>query len=279
MEYVSVLAVEFSLMVLTVAIILKLCFPNNSLKEVLTVAFLRLSRSGEFRNLFMIILVVFGFACLESTVDDRITHFFGKDYTHTFYHFEGLMAISFQNIQNPVLTDIMAFFYMIVFPSLIISAPIVYAFSNNLRAMVRLVFFYALNFIIAFPFYIFLPVKEVWVDYSPEVKPLLLTVHPYIGTLFKYTNGINNCFPSLHVSISFSLFLISLAYHDLRFKMLNLFSAFAVTFSTLYLGIHWLTDIVAGIALSVFLYLSYSLIFESRLVRVRVKVKVPEIIS
>ena len=58
----------------------------------------------------------------------------------------------------------------------------------------------------------------------------------------------NNCFPSLHTSLSISVALISIHSGYRRLALVISTSAAIIVFSTIYLGIHWLVDVVAGMA-------------------------------
>lgn len=61
-----------------------------------------------------------------------------------------------------------------------------------------------------------------------------------------------NCFPSMHTSIAFAAFLLVLREKDKIFKYLWGFYCLSVIYSTLYLEVHWLLDVIGGLILGYF---------------------------
>jgi membrane-associated phospholipid phosphatase len=59
-----------------------------------------------------------------------------------------------------------------------------------------------------------------------------------------------NCFPSMHTSISFAMFLLVIRERDRLFKYVWGFFCLSVVFSTMYLEIHWVIDVLGGMLLA-----------------------------
>ena len=73
---------------------------------------------------------------------------------------------------------------------------------------------------------------------------------PELIDLFRPISGLDNCFPSSHVSLT--VVMVGLAFlYRLRFRWVCLWIGLLVILSTSVLGIHWLTDIAAGLATGV----------------------------
>ena len=104
-------------------------------------------------------------------------------------------------------------------------------------------------------FYLFVPVNEVWMTadapyhYTHVVNVLFQTL-PATRTSPEYMMQLNNNFPSLHVAGTVG---VTLALFMAREKVLFWICvpfAVGVTLATVYLGIHWLLDVAAGLALA-----------------------------
>lgn len=114
-------------------------------------------------------------------------------------------------------------------------------------------FFYAitLNYLIAIPFYMFFPVNEVWAS-GHGVSFLIPEVYPGFESQYRALSGLNNCFPSLHTSLSVTVLLVSLFSKNKKAIWLASINAVLVIFGIFYLGIHWITDSIGGILLALF---------------------------
>ena len=108
----------------------------------------------------------------------------------------------------------------------------------------------AVNYLISLPFFLFFPVPERWA--FPDSGAVLLSDFwaPGLIDVFRPISGIDNCFPSFHVSLT--VIMIGLAFlYRLRFRWVSLWVGLLIILSTSVLGIHWLTDIAAGLATGV----------------------------
>ena len=63
-------------------------------------------------------------------------------------------------------------------------------------------------------------------------------------------SGLDNCFPSLHTSMSVTLALIAVRSKSRLFGQIVSVCAGIIVFSIFYLGIHWFLDAVAGTLLA-----------------------------
>ncbi|MUG71717.1 phosphatase PAP2 family protein [Paenibacillus validus] len=100
-----------------------------------------------------------------------------------------------------------------------------------------------LQFPLILPFYNLILLREVWwVKGQPDL----------LGRQFATENdllvNVMNCFPSMHTSISFAMLLLALREKDRIFKYMMVTYCSAIIFSTMYLQIHWVLDVLAGMA-------------------------------
>jgi serine/threonine protein kinase/membrane-associated phospholipid phosphatase len=103
------------------------------------------------------------------------------------------------------------------------------------------------DYAISLPFFLFFPVPERWA--YPDSGAILLSDlwAPKLIEFFRPISGLDNCFPSFHVSLT--VVTVGLAFlYQLRYRWSALWIGLLIILSTHVLGIHWLTDIVAGLA-------------------------------
>lgn len=105
---------------------------------------------------------------------------------------------------------------------------------------------------VAILFYLAVPVTEAWAAGHPGAPVnVLFEQMPALRDAPGFVNNIDNNFPSLHTGISVAV-VAALAFSgERRLALLCAPLAAAVVLSTVYLGIHWWIDLVAGAALGV----------------------------
>jgi membrane-associated phospholipid phosphatase len=93
------------------------------------------------------------------------------------------------------------------------------------------------------PFYIVFYLQEVW-DVRWISDPLTRHLNP-AQTL----ETTLNCFPSMHTSIAFAMFLLVIREKNKIFKWVWSFYCLSIIYSTMYLEIHWVIDVIGGLIL------------------------------
>ena len=111
----------------------------------------------------------------------------------------------------------------------------IYTHHNNMKLYYAICIALLLNYFVAVPFYLFVPVNEVWFVH-PQVKFLILDVFPSFEREYRALSGLNNCFPSLHTSISVTLALIASKSGIRRWAIFAWINAVVIIFSIFYLG-------------------------------------------
>jgi len=198
----------------------------------------------HFLALFMILLV--------NKFEQRIAKGLIKDdFTPAIHQWEGNIVYYLQHFfTNEILTYLLTFFYIIVFPTLMVTSFIIYLNINDSKSFYGFIYGLMLNYLIAIPFYLFFPVYEVWY-FDSHIKFLIPEVFPNFETVYRPLSGLDNNFPSLHTSISITMALIALQSKHISYGKITFISSSIIVFSTLYLGIHWISDMTAGILLAV----------------------------
>lgn len=149
-------------------------------------------------------------------------------------------------IQPEFFTKFMRFVYQngFVLPALL---PIYRAaVAKDLRKMLRyLLSAHVFQVFLITPFYLTFHLQEVWyVLGHPDGMARNLSPEAAAGVTL-------NCFPSMHTSIAFAMFLVLLNEKNRLFKAVWGFYCLSVVYSTMYLEIHWVIDVIAGILLAV----------------------------
>ncbi|KIL36907.1 phosphoesterase PA-phosphatase [Cohnella kolymensis] len=171
------------------------------------------------------------------------------DLTPVVTGWEGSWVVWLQTaLHSDILTLVCAFFYLVVFQSVMIASVGIYTYHQNLKLFYAFCVALLLNYFIAVPFYLFVPVNEVWFAHS-DVKFLMLDAFPAFEQQYRALSGINNCFPSLHTSISVTMAVLAGRSGIRKWAAFTWINAIIIIFSIFYLGIHWFTDMVAGLVL------------------------------
>lgn len=143
--------------------------------------------------------------------------------------------------QTDYLTKFMRFVYQngFVLPVLL---PFYRAFvTKDLKKMLRyLLSAHVFQVLLITPFYLTFHLQEVWYILGhPDGMARNLTAEQAAGVTL-------NCFPSMHTSIAFAMFLVLLQEKNRLFKAVWGFYCICVVLSTMYLEIHWVIDVLAG---------------------------------
>ncbi|WP_246073035.1 phosphatase PAP2 family protein [Paenibacillus dokdonensis] len=220
----------------------------GTLRNPFTAAYLfikELLTSRKFLLLFCIMVCILLINKYELQIENSFNYH--KDFTPWVFSMEGHFVKNLQDFfHSSYITPVSVFFYVIVFQSLLIASVGVYVSDQNKVFVLATCFAIIMNYAVAIPFYLFFPVNEVW-SYPPSgVSFLMLDVFPNFEREYRPLSGLDNCFPSLHTSISVTMMVLGLRSGNRRFGIMTTISAIVIVFSIFYLGIHWLTDMIAG---------------------------------
>ncbi|UVI28092.1 phosphatase PAP2 family protein [Paenibacillus spongiae] len=201
---------------------------------------------------FVALIAILFLNKVELMIENNMTNY-TVDFTSFVQSIEGGFVSNLQQtFENEIVTFVLAFIYVVVFQAMLIASIGIYTYQDKTKRM-----YYAtcyaimINYLVAIPFYFFLPVNEVWAHDS-SVRFLMLDVFPTFETEYRALSGLNNCFPSLHTSISVTLAVLAIRSGNKRWAWFCSICAAAVIFAIFYLGIHWLTDMLGGMLLGLF---------------------------
>lgn len=136
-----------------------------------------------------------------------------------------------------------------------------YAFAESMRPLKRLVAAYAVNYAVAIACYAGVvaygprnyPTAPGADPSAASVEPLLLEWFGGVTRLTSQVNTATNVFPSLHTALSVTVLLAAVSTHEEfpRWTPVAAFLTGSIVVATVFLGIHWATDVAAGALLAV----------------------------
>lgn len=188
---------------------------------------------------------------------ESFSHAYGIEATPLLYAVEGDLVSSFQGLFPDIAVFYFSPMYIVGYVVLLIFPLVAYLFAESLAPLRTLVTAYAINYGIAVVCY------AAIVAYGPRnhaadtagaasVGEPMFDLFPDITVLTSQVNTHTNVFPSLHTALSVTVLLIALRTHDEfpRWTTIAAVVCVSIVFATMYLGIHWFVDVIAGGALA-----------------------------
>ncbi len=182
-------------------------------------------------------------------------------FTHVVYSIEADLVFHIQErFRNDLVSEILSLHYLFAYLFIIWYPPMHYILSKDPDLADLAAMNYFVIYLLAVPFYLFFNV-EVTSSFIPGVDALMY--HDGWNIEFFTSNDpLDNGIPSLHVGLPISLLMIHRAYtrqrginiSEWRHRGLDVFIISNVAiylFSILYLGIHWVSDVIPGLILAV----------------------------
>lgn len=210
------------------------------------------SRVRDVAPVTVLLVAVLSFNGVARDVVPDISWTFRDDVTGLIYDLEGEFVVWLQSFATPTVTAYFSFVYVHGYVFLLVFPIIAYFALPNTRPLRVLISAYTLNYALGLVLYVFV------VAYGPRnlmpelVQVLLYDTYPQYQHLTRQVNRNTNVFPSLHTSLAATVAILS--YHTRRIYpiwfALATVLAVSVAISTMYLGIHWAIDVIAGVALA-----------------------------
>ncbi|WP_144927090.1 phosphatase PAP2 family protein [Halorubrum salsamenti] len=221
-------------------------------------------RLWEIRKPLAALVVVLIASAIGRGSLQTVSELFGLQLTWAIYALEGNFVAWVQaTFGSPRLTMYFSSVYVYGYVFLLAFPFLAYLALPRTTTVKRLVVAYALNYAIGLVLY------TVVFAYGPRnvmpdmVTSLLFTHNPEFMALTGEVNEPTNVFPSLHTSLSVTVgtFAVLTRREYPLWTPIAAWLATSVVIATMYLGIHWLTDVIAGTALALgAVSLSYRLV-------------------
>ena len=216
----------------------------------------------------VLLAVVFVVNWLETFAETFIPgwHAWGSERSriagYAFHELEGNLSFEHQDLADAIAIYGYSLAYFFLLPILAIAVAV--GLARYKRAWPYRCFAIAvgIDYAISLPFFLFFPVPERWA--YPDSGAILLSDRwtTKLIEAIRPISGLDNCFPSSHVSLTVILIMFCYRYR-FRLRAVVLFLGLTIILSTFILGIHWIPDIVAGLALG-FLSSVLAMLIERR---------------
>ena len=174
----------------------------------------------------------------------------GYPITEAFRWFEGYLSFA----SHDATSDVAAYGYSL---SYFFGLPLLCGFvawhlarRDDPRPYRALSLAVAINYAVSLPFFLFFPVPERWSFFESEAMLLSDKWSDRLIEAIRPISGLDNSFPSNHVSLIVLAATASLIF-AVPFRKCTIPLGATVVLSTFVLGVHWLPDMLAGLALGI----------------------------
>jgi membrane-associated phospholipid phosphatase len=203
----------------------------------------------------LLLAAVFLLNLVETRLDNWLTPAsLGKDagypITEAFRWFEGYLSFASHDATSDVAAYGYSFSYFFGLPLLCGFVIWHLAQHKDPHAYRALSLAVAINYAVSLPFFIFFPVPERWSFFESEAMLLSDKWSDRLIEAIRPISGLDNSFPSNHVSLIVLAATASLIF-AVPFRKCTIPLAATVVLSTFVLGEHWLPDMLAGLALGI----------------------------
>ncbi|UIP00253.1 phosphatase PAP2 family protein [Halobaculum sp. CBA1158] len=176
----------------------------------------------------------------------------GVNATTAIYAIEGTFVAWIQSFATPAATAYFSFVYVFGYVYLLTFPVVAYALCEDTRALRTLIVAYGINYGVGVVCYVLI------VAYGPRnfmpdlVGSLLFESWPRSQLLTSQVNENTNVFPSLHTSLAATVAMLAVRTRRRypRWTPIAVGLGASIAVSTMYLGIHWATDVVFGTVLA-----------------------------
>ncbi|WP_440769634.1 phosphatase PAP2 family protein [Natronorubrum sp. DTA28] len=200
----------------------------------------------------VVLAVVLLFNSVARQIVPDLSWMIGWNLTWAIYDIEGQFILWLQDQATPWLTAYFSFIYIYGYVFLLVFPVVAYFALSNTRPLRELLAAYTLNYTLGLVLYIFV------IAYGPRnmmpelVEALLYDTYPQYQHLTRQVNRNTNVFPSLHTSLAATVTFLAYRTRDVypKWNVVAILLGVSVAISTMYLGIHWAIDVVAGIVLA-----------------------------
>ena len=211
-----------------------------------------------FRRYWAHMIVVFSVYLWKDLLDgmDRVLMANTKlDMTPYVYAIEGDIVLWVQQeLRNAALDQMLTHFYVMGFMTATFASFLypIYFDDRHMADRVSLSMFWV--YIIAIPFFLFFNVG-VTGDHIPAMQTIAYDLTPEIHNWFTRIDPFSNGMPSLHIGLPFAIWLTMQRWDEdgrwVNYRNFLIAFMLVTAFSIIYLGIHWIVDIIGGMAVAI----------------------------
>jgi len=178
------------------------------------------------------------------------------DMTPYIYAIEGDIVLWIQQaMRNVLLDEALTHFYVMGFMTATFASFLypIYFDDRHMADRVSLSMFWV--YILAIPFYLFFNVG-VTGNHIPQMQTIAYDLTPEINNWFTRIDPFTNGMPSLHIGLPFAIWFTMQRWDDdgrwYRYRNFLMGFILLTALSIVYLGIHWVVDIIGGMIVAIF---------------------------
>jgi len=221
----------------------------------------RLSADGfldMFRRYWAHMIVVFSVYLWKDILDGMDRALMANtqlDMTPYVYAIEGDIVLWVQQaMRSPILDEALTHFYVMGFMTATFASFLypIYFDDRHMADRVSLSMFWV--YVLAIPFYLFFNVG-VTGNHIPQMQTIAYDLTPEINNWFTRIDPFTNGMPSLHIGLPFAIWLTMQRWDDdgrwHRYRNFLMGFILLTALSIVYLGIHWVVDIIGGMVVAI----------------------------
>ena len=211
-----------------------------------------------FRRYWAHMIVVFSVYLWKDLLDgmDRVLMASTKlDMTPYVYAIEGDIVLWVQQeLRNAALDQMLTHFYVMGFMTATFASFLypIYFDDRHMADRGSLSMFWV--YIISIPFFLFFNVG-VTGEHIPAMQTIAYDLTPEIHNWFTRIDPFSNGMPSLHIGLPFAIWLTMQRWDEdgrwVNYRNFLIVFMLVTAFSIIYLGIHWIVDIIGGMAVAI----------------------------
>jgi membrane-associated phospholipid phosphatase len=211
-----------------------------------------------FRRYWVHMIVVFSVYLWKDLVDgiDRVLMANTQiDMTPYVYAIEGDIVLWVQQeLRNAFLDEALTHFYVMGLMLAIFAGFLypIYFDDRHMADRVSLSMFWV--YVLAIPFYLFFNVG-VTGDHIPAMQTIAYDLTPEINNWFTRIDPFSNGMPSLHIGLPFAIWLTMQRWDEdgrwAKYRSFLMVFIVLTAFAIIYLGIHWIVDIIGGMVVAI----------------------------
>ena len=167
------------------------------------------------------------------------------DFTGALLNRERSVVEFFQNYRFFYLDYTAAFAYFLLFPALLLFVMPVLDYTGNVKALEQYLCALSIALFIAVPCFVLIEVREVWMNFAPGTYFSSSEICQAMFNLRSF-NFPGNCFPSIHTALTVIAMYCVCKTKCPYYIILATAGGLLILASILVLGIHWITDMLAG---------------------------------
>lgn len=224
-------------------------------------SYARLSADGfidMFRRYWAHMIVVFSVYLWKDILDSMDRALMANtqlDMTPYVYAIEGDIVLWVQQaMRNSLLDETLTHFYVMGFMTATFASFLypIYFDDRHMADRVSLSMFWV--YVLAIPFYLFFNVG-VTGNHIPQMQTIAYDLTPEINNWFTRIDPFTNGMPSLHIGLPFAIWLTMQRWDDdgrwHRYRNFLMIFILLTALSIVYLGIHWVVDIIGGMVVAI----------------------------